>query len=211
MIYVSQASSSFPDQVTRLFNMLQFLQRLADGSQFDFTKLNAQVNIIPVISKACPVPLHRLSPSQGNIRIKSSDEDIASHPPTPIYNTRLLQCLAPKRHLLSVHALKQDSPAFVDALALLRIWANQRGYGEGSKFCVQGFKGKGSWWSALLQLLISGEEPLTNQGKGLTRRPLGRGLSSYQMFRAALDVLGQWLFRFPNCFALNHIFIHSQI
>lgn len=139
-----------------------------------------------------PISLHRLSPSHSNIRIKSSSaQDETTSPPTPIYNTHFLQCLTPKLHLVSTYALKQDSPAFSDALALLRIWANQRGYGEGSRFCVHGFKGKGSWWNALLDLLVRGEEPTVTAGsKAATRRALGRGLSSYQMFRAALDVLG---------------------
>ncbi|KAF8728369.1 hypothetical protein AX14_006736 [Amanita brunnescens Koide BX004] len=167
----------------------------ADGSQFDFSKLNAQVHIIPFISMTSPIPLHRLSPSHSNVRIKSSSalDDAATSPPTPIYNTHFMQCLTPKIHLVSTYALKQDSPAFSDALALLRIWANQGGYGEGSRLCVHGFKGKGSWWSALLDLLVRGEEPTIAAGpKSSTRRALGRGLSSYQMFRAALDVLAKF-------------------
>ncbi|KAF8623754.1 hypothetical protein AX15_006197 [Amanita polypyramis BW_CC] len=171
----------------------------ADGSQFDFTKLNAQIHIIPFISMTCPIPLQRLSPSHSNIRIKTpspSQEDTSplnnDLPPTPIYNTHFLQCLTPKQHLLSTYALKQESPAFTDALTLLRVWANQRGYGEGSRLCIRGFKGKGSWWSALLQLLVRGEEPSSLGAKGAARRALGRGLSSYQLFRAALDVLAKF-------------------
>ena len=142
-----------------------------------------------------PIPLHRLSPSHSNVRIKSSSasEDTAS-PPTTIYNTHFMQCLTPKLHLVSTYTLKQDSPAFSDALALIRIWANQRGYGEGSRLCVHGFKGKGSWWSTLLDLLVRGEEPTVAAGhKSSTGRALGRGLSSYQIFRAALDVLGAYV------------------
>ena len=166
-----------------------------DGSQFDFTKLNAQVHIIPFISMTSPIPLHRLSPSHSNVRIKSSSapEDTTS-PPTTIYNAHFMQCLTPKLHLVSTYALKQDAPAFSDALALIRIWANQRGYGEGTRLCVHGFKGKGSWWNGLLDLLVRGEEPTVTAGpKASTRRALGRGLSSYQMFRAALDVLGAYV------------------
>jgi U3 small nucleolar RNA-associated protein 22 len=166
-----------------------------DGSQFDFSKLNAQVHIIPFISMTSPIPLHRLSPSHSNVRIKSSSapEDTTS-PPTTIHNSHFMQCLTPKLHLVSTYALKQDSPAFSDALALIRIWANQRGYGEGSRLCVHGFKGKGSWWNALLDLLVRGEEPTVTAGpKASMRRALGRGLSSYQMFRAALDVLGAYV------------------
>ena len=42
----------------------------------------------------------------------------------------------PKAHLLAVHDLKNDIPAFGDALTLLRVWANQRGYGVGNGMCV---------------------------------------------------------------------------
>lgn len=53
------------------------------------------------------------------------------------------------------------------------------------------------WWSAVLSLVVLGEEV---QGSGKAgfgkRKALGRGLSSYQMFKAALDFLGKcvcWL------------------
>ncbi|PFH49460.1 hypothetical protein AMATHDRAFT_178762 [Amanita thiersii Skay4041] len=162
-----------------------------DNSHNDFTKLNAQVYIIPVISSTCPIPLHHLSPSHSNIRVKVS-EDEGSFPATPLYNTCLLYSLTPRPHLLATHTLKQDSPAFSDALTLLRIWANQRGYGEGSRLCIHGFEGKGSLWIALLHLLVRGEEEYISAGaKANKRRPLGRGLSSYQMFRAVLDLLAK--------------------
>jgi U3 small nucleolar RNA-associated protein 22 len=157
---------------------------LLDESLNDFTKLNARVCIIPVLPADSPIPLHRLSPSHSNIRI-SGDTDAVSVP-TPLYNSALLSALMPKTHLLSTFALKEHTPSFCDAVALLRVWANQRGYGEGSRMCVRGFDSLGSWWAVLLGLLVFGEEP---KGKGAKRKPLGRGLSSYQLFRAALDFL----------------------
>ena len=52
-----------------------------------------------------------------------------------------------------------------------------------------------------LDLLVSGEEPISGafggNGKTVTgRKPLGKGLSSYQLFRAALDFLGKsgWVY-----------------
>ena len=104
----------------------------------------------------------------------------------------------PKAHLISVHALKQDVPAFSDALTLLRVWANQRGYGVGDRMCVVGFEGKGMWWASVLEMLVYGEEPhSTGFAKGsVKRKPLGKGLSSYQLFKAALDFLckSYWFF-----------------
>jgi len=96
-------------------------------------------------------------------------------------------------------------PSFSDALALLRVWANQRGFGAGfvpgrgkgtRNYCVRGFEGLGAWWACLLEILILGEEPVkgsgVNKGGKRNQRPLvGKGLSSYQLFRAALDFLGE--------------------
>ncbi|KAJ7746600.1 Nrap protein [Mycena metata] len=178
---VTYESASNDPRLTKLV-----LEPRKDESPNDFTKLNARVCIIPILSATSPIPLHRLSPSHSNIRI-SGDSD-AAPVPTPLYNSALLTALMPKTFLLSTFALKENTPSFGDALALLRVWANQRGYGEGSRMCVRGFDGLGSWWAVLLGLLVSGEE---SKGKGTKRKPLGKGLSSYQLFRAALDFLSR--------------------
>jgi U3 small nucleolar RNA-associated protein 22 len=161
-----------------------------DDSSYDFTKLHAQIRIIPVLPSPSPIPLHRLSPAHSNIRISSSpSSETQTQVPTPLYNTSLLLSVTPKPDLLAVHTWKQSAPAFGDALTLLRVWANQRGYGEGERLCVRGFEGKGGWWAAVVGLLLNGEEG--GGGKsGKLRRPVGKGLSSYQIFKAALDFLG---------------------
>ena len=171
------------------------LTNLIDDSATDFTKLNARVCILPVLSSTSPIPLHRLSPSHANIRINTShdsnndESNPPKHLPTPLYNNALLQTLTPKHYLLSVHNLQNEVPAFTDALALLRIWANQRGYSGGTKWCVRGFEAAGPWWWSLLALLLHGDEP--KPGVKLNRRkPVGKGLSSYQLFKAALEFLG---------------------
>ncbi|KAJ6612257.1 Nrap protein [Mycena sp. CBHHK59/15] len=162
------------------------LEPRKDDSANDFTKLNARVCLIPVLSAKSPIPLHRLSPSHSNIRVSSDGDNAAA--PTPLYNSALLTTLTPKAHLLSTFALKENTPSFIDALALLRVWANQRGFGDGARMCVRGFDSLGPWWAVLLGYLVFGEEP---KGKGPKRKPLGRGLSSYQLFRAALDFLSR--------------------
>jgi len=131
----------------------------------------------------------RLSPSRSNFRVHESDPVHSGHEnrPTPLYNAVLMLASSPQRHVLSANTLKRDIPAYRDALSLLRVWANQRGYGEGRRICIRGFEGVGPWWNAVLELLIYGEEP---HGNAKTRRrPLGNGLSSYQLFKAALDFL----------------------
>ncbi|PBK93042.1 Nrap protein [Armillaria gallica] len=145
----------------------------------DFSKLKAQICIIPVLSSSSPISLQRLSPSHSNVR--SSEE---TRVPTPLYNTALLTAFTPSSHLVSTHALQQEAPALGDALTLLRVWANQRGYCDGSTPGIRGFEGKGPWWVSVLRALILGEEA----GKS-KRKPLGRGLSSYQLFKAAIDFL----------------------
>ncbi|KIK81853.1 hypothetical protein PAXRUDRAFT_832582 [Paxillus rubicundulus Ve08.2h10] len=163
------------------------------GSEHDFFNSHAEVRIIPVLPPSHPIPLNRLSPSNSNVRNQSQSQLLptSSPSPTPIYNTALLLSTFPKLSLLSTNALVRSSPAFSDAHALLRIWANQRGYGEGS-MCVHGFEGKGAWWAAVLGLIINGEDPAVGRtGKAGARRPIGKGLSSYQLFRASLDFLAK--------------------
>ncbi|KAF7327497.1 Mannose-6-phosphate isomerase [Mycena kentingensis (nom. inval.)] len=155
----------------------------------DFSKLNAQVCIIPVLSPDSPIPLRRLSPSHSNIRITS--DDASSSRPTPHYNSALLTTMIPRPLLLSSFSSRENTPSFCDALVLLRVWANQRGFGQGGQLCVRGFDSLGSWWSVLLGVLVFGNNSVN---KGSTRKPLGRGLSSYQLFRATLDFLAKHQF-----------------
>ncbi|OCH85324.1 Nrap protein [Obba rivulosa] len=173
----------------RLTNLI--LRQKQDGSANDFTKLNVQVRLLFILPSSSPIPLSRLSPARSNIRSSSSSSPELS---TPLYNTALLLSLTPKPHLLTIHNLKESVPAFADALALLRVWAHQRGYGTGSRLCVRGFEGRGMFWVSVLTLLINGEAPAQAAGLGkkvTKRRPLGKGLSSYQLFKAALDFLAR--------------------
>ena len=144
-----------------------------------------------------PISLHHLSPSRSNLRLKSETESSLNES-TPIYNSALLACVAPRQHLLQTYNLIQEVPAFRDALALLRVWANQRGYGSyhDPRGSIAGFEGRGYFWTALLTVLIVGEETtLGRSSKQSARRTVGKGLSSYQLFRAALDFLGKFVGR----------------
>ncbi|KAF9244276.1 Nrap protein [Melanogaster broomeanus] len=200
--------------------LTMLILRPRKGTEHDFSKTHAEVRIIPVLPPSHPIPLNRLSPSHCNARLQLTSQHPSSSLPssTPIYNTALLLSTFPKLSLLSTNALTRSSPAFGDAHALLRIWANQRGYGEGI-MCVHGFEGKGSWWAAILGLIMNGEEPPAGKKEKIgARRPIGKGLSSYQLFRASLDFLAKHEFgsapvfvksanghRFsPGDYALNH-------
>jgi U3 small nucleolar RNA-associated protein 22 len=164
-----------------------------DDSSDDFSKLNVEIRVIPTISPTSPILLQRLSPQRSNIRASSASTDSAEDTSTPLYNTALLLATVPRAHLLRVYSLQQSVPAFSDALTMLKVWANQRGYGQGNKLSMRGFESKGMWWAAVLDLLINGEEPLAGQLSKASskRKPLGKGLSSYQLFRAALDFFGK--------------------
>ncbi|KAF8965448.1 Nrap protein [Flammula alnicola] len=168
-----------------------------NDSATDFTKLNAEVCILPVLSSDCPIPLQRLSPSHSNIRLNTAadtaneDNKPPIHLPTPFYNNALLRTLTPKSQILALHTLQNDCPAFSDALTLLRIWANQRGYSEGTRMCIHGFEGAGPWWWSVLALLLNGEERRSGATKANKRKSVGKGLSSYQLFKAALEFLAK--------------------
>lgn len=119
----------------------------------------------------------------------------------------------PKAHTLHIHALAKNVPSFTDALTLLRVWANQRGYGLGSRMCVRGFEGKGMWWASILDLIVNGEEqPPAGLGKrGARRKPLGKGLSSYQLFKAALDFLGMFTSTLGTLHVVNMLLSAAQL
>lgn len=174
--------------------MLTF--ELPGDASMDFSKLKAQIRILPTLSTPAPININHLSPQHSNIRLKSSPSNASSSSsqPTPIYNTTLLKHITPRDHLLHTHALLQEVPAFRDALALLRVWANQRGYCAGKAKAGQGyilgFEDCGQLWVSLLGVLINGEEHLADGAKKKARRAVGKGLSSYQLFKAALSFIG---------------------
>jgi U3 small nucleolar RNA-associated protein 22 len=162
------------------------------GSPMDYSRSNAEIRLIPVLPSDSPIPAHRLSPAHTNFRVRQVSEG-GPQLATPLYNTALLLASAPRRRLLAVHAATRAVPAFSDALALLRVWANQRGYGGGphSAHCLVGFEQRGALWPALLELVVFGEKPIERTGRNKhKRKPLGKGLSSYQLFKAALDFIG---------------------
>ncbi|KZP27685.1 Nrap protein [Athelia psychrophila] len=183
----------------------------------DLIKSHAQIRLIPVLPTPSPIPVQRLSPSHSNLRISTSNstsgpqdpkstgegedgERTAAAPATPLYNRALHLALTPKPDLLRAHELKAHVPAFTEGLVLLRVWANQRGFcasasaspengaiNNNGGLGIRGFEARGPFWVGVLALLIEGEE-----GKsGKARRGVGRGVSSYQLFRAALDFLGR--------------------
>ena len=175
------------------------ISNLPPSGKYDFKRLACWIRIIPFISSDSPISLHRLSPTHCNLRDPSSGQTSAS--PTPRYNNDLLLCTTPSVHLLLLHLLCSKIAAFRDAVALLRVWANQRGYGP-SRSAISGFDGSlsGAWWPFLIAYLIWGDDEISLIAEAATgglpkrrkgRRTIGKNLSSYQLFRAVLDLLGE--------------------
>ncbi|KZV76888.1 Nrap protein [Peniophora sp. CONT] len=149
-------------------------------------KVDLRIRLIAILPTDSPILLAKLAPHRANLRITGHE-----NAPTPLYNTSIMQATTPRAHLLAMHALKEDVPAYADALALLRVWAVQRAYGSGA-LSIAGFESRGQFWSALLEALVRGEEPFSASAKSnANRKPLGKGLSSYQLFRAALAFLAE--------------------
>lgn len=156
--------------------------------RYDFTKLLTQVRVLLALPLTSPIPISRLNPTSSNLRISG----VPLTTPTPIYNNTLAlqQAALSKSLLVTFHTFASEVPHFADAVRLLRVWANQRGFGRGTRrWCVRGFEDKGLWWAAIIVLLVHGEE--VGPGQRRKRKPLGKGLSSYQFFRAVLDFLGK--------------------
>ena len=132
-----------------------------------------------------PISLKHVDSTHSNLRVPSSPNDI----PTCRYNNALLQSFSPVPHLLSIYETKKIVHSFSDALVLLRVWANQRGYCRCKDgWSILGFEDRGPFWSGLLELMVKGD--VSVKGSKSRVNPVGRGLSSYQLFKATIGFLG---------------------
>lgn len=187
----------------RAFSLCASLNSPLAQNQYDFTKLCTQVRVLLAFPSSSPIPTSRLNPTSSNLRISG----VPLTTPTPIYNNTLAlqQTALSKSLLVTFHTFALEVPHFVDAVKLLRVWANQRGFGRGTKWSVRGFEDKGLWWAAIIVLLVHGEE--VSPGERKKRKTVGKGLSSYQFFRAALDFLckiSRWSEDLPNKLSAAH-------
>ena len=156
-----------------------------DESQLDFSSAKARIRILATLDQDSPISLKHVDSTHSNIRVPSSLKTIS----TRRYNDALLQSTSPVPHLLSTYETKKNVDSFSDALVLLRIWANQRGYCRGKDgWSILGFEDRGPFWSGLLELMVKGDTPI--KGTRSRVKPTGRGLSSYQLFKAAIGFLG---------------------
>lgn len=125
----------------------------------------------------------------------ASDSDAPSAA-TPLYNQSLLLDTTHRAHLLYTHALAKTCTAFRPALALWRVWGERRGLHARARGGATGW----AWTGAMLMgwVVHGGSVAATNAKTGAVevkpKKGLGRGLTEWQLLRAAWEVLvsTQW-------------------
>ncbi|KAK6306719.1 hypothetical protein J4Q44_G00236440 [Coregonus suidteri] len=127
----------------------------------------------------CPPPgffkPSRFHPQRSNIRtdwytgLESSRPD-TSEPPTPHYNSSILGDMLPRAHLQFLTAVSSQCTAFVEGVALLKVWLRQRELDQGAG-CFSGFLG-----SMLLAYLLSSHR-------------VSNTMTAYQLLRNSLHFL----------------------
>ena len=141
--------------------------------------MKAKIRIFPVISPT-HLSLARLSPSKCNIRQDLTTQSSKSHQfetsPSPLYNTAILSDAHIFSHLEFLHEASKEFTGLIDATILAKVWLEQRGLGKEW--------GGGFLLSMLMAWLMKG---------GDSNRRLGRGFSSYQIFKVLMEFLGNLL------------------
>jgi len=74
------------------------------------------------------LPVAKLGPDRNLVRAVGTAKDPTSLPPTPHYNSCLLEDARMRLHLEHMHRALQTFPALKDAIHLLKRWATARGF-----------------------------------------------------------------------------------
>lgn len=83
---------------------------------------------------------------------------------------------------------------------MLQLWGTQRGFG--AEIPWQGYGGWSNWCQMVMGLLVFGGN--NEKGKKESGKRLGRGMSSYQVFRGVLDFFAK------RSFTSQPVFMHTQ-
>ncbi|XP_004372388.1 nucleolar protein 6 isoform X1 [Trichechus manatus latirostris] len=135
--------------------------------------------LVTVRLHPCPPPDFfrpcRLLPTKNNVRSawyqgQSPPGDGSPEPPTPHYNTWVLQDTALESHVQLLSAVLGSAPGLKDGVALLKVWLRQRELDKG----LGGFSG------FLVSMLVT--------FLGSTRK-IHTTMSSYQVLRSVLQFL----------------------
>ncbi len=194
------------------------LRPIHDKSETDFSKLKCTIRIHPTVEADTFKPIH-LGPLRSNVRVASIDapetstDAVASATTaTPRYNAAILADTLHLPHLVYLHTVAQNCPAFADACLLLKTWAFQRGFGSGGRLnpkrghdadedrrrLVAGTASLRFILTMILAHLLQGEEKRTAGKRDTTnagRSKLANSFSSYQLFRGVMDWLAKHDFR----------------
>ncbi|OQN95849.1 hypothetical protein B0A48_18134 [Cryoendolithus antarcticus] len=111
--------------------------------------------------------------------VRKNDEQVKAHDsPTPLYNSSLRTCMLMNAYLVLQHKAASSCAAYRDACLMGSLWLESKRLG--SSISRGGF---GNFeWGVIVALLLRGGGP---NGKAL----LGPGYSSYQLFKATLQLL----------------------
>ena len=126
---------------------------------------SSYIQLIPCLPSPTPFrSLNRISPSKIGLQ----------------YSNALLTPSVLTPHLVYLHQVASLVPAFRDSVRLLKIWANQRSLNWVFNDLNAEF---------IVALLVEGEEQSSTKSKQNIRKKVGKGLSSYQLFKAAIEFL----------------------
>ncbi|KAF2169533.1 hypothetical protein M409DRAFT_19946 [Zasmidium cellare ATCC 36951] len=140
----------------------------------DTPKSKWRINIIPCVTEK-QFLAEKLRPDRNCVRSQHQDE---VQSPTPFYNSSLRSEMLMTPYLKLLHSASRACESFIDACLLGATWLRQRGFQ--SSMDSGGF---GSFeWNTLMALGLQGGGP---NGKPL----LSEGYSSYQLFKATLQLL----------------------
>ena len=145
-----------------------------EKSSLHFSKHGLKIRILPIISSSLFSPA-RLAPTRNNIRPHPPSQQL---PPTPHYNSLILQDTSIINHLNLLHKHAHDTPAFREASILAKVWLAQRGLTEYER---SGYGMSGFIFTMVMAWLMDAKK-------------LNVGLSSYQMFKVTLDFLAHYDF-----------------
>eukprot|EP00833_Pecoramyces_ruminatium_P011496 jgi/Orpsp1_1/1185528/evm.model.c7180000094255.1 len=143
-----------------------------DNSEYDFSKSSFCIRILPSISPSV-FPIQRLAPTRNNVR---PTVEMATLPPTPLYNNIILTETAYVSHLNTLHRYVKSCAAFKDACKLAKVWLNQRDF-NGRNGRLSGFI-----FAMIMAWLIKCGGP---DGS----KKLGLSYSSFQLFKITMEFI----------------------
>ncbi|KAI8811122.1 Nrap protein-domain-containing protein [Cladochytrium replicatum] len=158
------------------------------------------IRVLPMISPNL-FPASRLSPSRNNVRpamaASASAPSSVSLPPTPEYNSLILQDTCFVSHLNIIHSHAQSTPAFRDAIIFAKVWLAQRNF-IGNPCSTQhrqspepvgrdGVVFGGYLIAMIMAYLFKAPTRVSTQQSAMKR--LSASFSSYQMFKVTIEFL----------------------